>query len=175
MSASFWNRRLHRWIAVVTAIPLLLIVLTGILLQFKKVSDWIQPPTRAGSGTELSLSLPDILMIARQVPESGIQTWDDIDRIDVRPGKCVVKVRGKNRWEIQVDGESGEILNKAYRRSDLIESLHDGSFFNDQAKLWCFFPVALLLLCLWGTGLYLFFLPWLRHKKNAGKKSTDSP
>ena len=47
----------------------------------------------------------------------------------------------------------------AYRRSDLIESLHDGSWFHDRAKLWVFLPTAAVVLMLWGTGIYLFFLP----------------
>jgi hypothetical protein len=30
----------------------------------------------------------------------GIETWSDVDRLDVRPGKGMLKVRAKNRWEI---------------------------------------------------------------------------
>jgi hypothetical protein len=37
------------------------------------------------------------------VPGAGIREWQDIDRLDVRPGKGVVKVRTENHWELQID------------------------------------------------------------------------
>ncbi len=89
-----------------------------------------------------------------------MEGWKDVDRLDVRPGQGVIKVQCKNRWEVQVDAASGEVLQVEYRRSDLIESLHDGSFFSDPAKLWVFLPCAVVVLGLWVTGVYLFCLPW---------------
>jgi hypothetical protein len=78
----------------------------------------------------------------------------------------VVKVRAKNRWEIQIDSTGGEVLQVAVRRSDLIESIHDGSFFHESFKLWVFLPSALLLVGVWGTGLYIFLFPYLsRHNR----------
>ena len=50
----------------------------------------------------------------------------------------MVKVQCKNRYEVQIDTETAEILHVAFRRSDLIESIHDGSYFNDHFKLWVF-------------------------------------
>ena len=41
-----------------------------------------------------------------------------------------MKVRAKNNWEIQLDLEKGTILKTAFRRSDIIEQLHDGSWFH---------------------------------------------
>jgi hypothetical protein len=88
--------------------------------------------------------------------------------LDVRPGKGVVKVRAKNNWEIQIDTTNGEILQVAFRRSDIIESIHDGSFFHDGFKLWIFLPSAILLAGIWATGIYLFLFPYMNrrnHKK----------
>jgi len=84
----------------------------------------------------------------------------------------MLKVRCVNSWEVQLDSKTGEVLQVAYRRSDLIEQIHDGSFFHERAKLWFFLPSALVLAVLWGTGLYLFVLPYYakwkkRRKKNA--------
>ena len=81
------------------------------------------------------------------------------------PGRGIVKVQACNRTEVQVDLQTAEVLQVAYRRSDLIESLHDGSFFHDRVKLWIFLPVALLLLGLWVTGVYLFVLPYLARRR----------
>ena len=111
------------------------------------------------------LSFAEILDIAKSAPEAEIQSWDDIDRLDVRPGKGILKVRAKNRWEVQMDTATGDILQVAFRRSDLIESLHDGSFFHEGVKLGIFLPTALVLVVLWGTGVYLFFLPQLAKRK----------
>ena len=122
-------------------------------------------PTQQGSTTEPGLSFDRILEVARTVPEAGIRSWDDIDRLDVRPSDGMLKVRAKSRWEIQLDAKTGAILQVAYRRSDLIESLHDGTFFHDKAKLWVLLPNAIVLLGMWHTGIYLFLLPYRARRR----------
>jgi len=160
-----WNRRLHRWGAIAIALPLLVVIGSGVVLQLKKDVDWIQPPTKRGQGPPLTLTFDEILDLARQEPRAEIQTWDDIDRLDVRPGRGVVKVRSNNRWEIQFDTSTGETLSSTYRRSDLIESIHDGSFFHNKAKLWIFLPSGVILLFLWITGIYLWILPVVMRRR----------
>jgi hypothetical protein len=167
------NRVLHRWGALAVALPVLLVILTGLLLLLKKDLAWIQPPTQKGSSQELSLSFDRILEVAQSVPEAGIASWDDIDRLDVRPSKGMLKVRSTNRQEIQIDARTGEVLQVAFRRSDFIESLHDGSFFHENAKLWLFLPSALILLSLWVTGIYLFLLPYLVRRKRKKKAAAQ--
>ena len=147
------------------AVPLALVIGTGILLLLKKDVEWIQPPTQAGSTSEPGLSFDRILEVARTVPEAEIRSWDDIERVDIRPFNGMLKVRAKNRWEIQLDATTGAILQVAYRRSDLIESLHDGTFFHDKAKLWVLLPNAVVLLGMWLTGIYLFLLPYRAKRR----------
>ncbi len=175
MKAANWNRKLHRWGAVIIALPLIIVVSSGLLLQFKKQSDWIQPPSRKGTAGELTIGFDRILDITRSVPEAGVTGWDDIDRLDVRPGKGMVKVRCKNRREVQIDTHTGEVLQVSVRRSDLIESIHDGSFFFEGAKLWIFFPAALILTGLWGTGIYLFFLPSIARRRRKNRRISNPP
>lgn len=160
MSAAKWNRKLHRAGAVVVALPFLVILCTGLLLQVKKQSEWIQPPSARGSTTELTAGFDQILEAARGAGV-GIDSWEDVDRLDVRPGRGLVKVRAKNRWEVQVDSATASVLQVACRRSDWIESLHDGSWFHDRVKLLVFLPSAVVLLGLWASGMYLFLLPYL--------------
>jgi uncharacterized iron-regulated membrane protein len=169
MKASVLNRKLHRWGAILTAIPMLIVIVSGLFLQLKKEFDWIQPPTAKVSEIGLSLSFEQILASAKTATEAGFTSWDDIDRLDVRPGKGIIKVRGKNRWEVQLDAQTGAVMQTAYRRSDFFEQLHDGSWFHDKAKLWLFLPAAIILLGLWFTGIYLWFLPHLvrRRKRRA--------
>jgi len=161
------NRQIHNWGSILIAVPLCIVLVTGVLLLLKKDFDWIQPPTVKGEQKGISIGFDQILAAARTVPEADIGTWADVDRLDVRPGKGMVKVRAKNRWEIQIDSNTGALLQVAYRRSDVIESIHDGSFFSDYAKLWVFLPSALVLLGLWFTGMVLF---WHPHVVRARKR-----
>lgn len=166
-----WNRlirKVHYWCSIVVFAPLLVILFSGMVLQFKKQVAWIQPTTLERPGGVPEVTFSQVLEAAKSAPEAGIGGWGDIGRLDVRPGKGIVKIRGKNNWEIQIDHRTGEVLQVAYRRSDVIESIHDGSFFHAKAKPWLFFSagVGLLLLCI--TGLYMFIVPLsVRRKRRA--------
>jgi uncharacterized iron-regulated membrane protein len=172
-----YSRKLHRWGAIIIAIPLLLVIVTGILLQIKKQVAWVQPPTLRGESSELNILWDDVLKSATAQPEAEIKSWDDIDRLDVRPGRGLIKVRSNNGWEVQIDASNANVLSTNYRRSDLIESLHDGSFFDDRAKITVFLANGLILLGLWFTGMWLWYLPISARRKkqkrlNAEKKTT---
>lgn len=169
MRLTQFNRVVHRWGSLVVALPVLVVILSGLLLMVKKEFTWIQPTTKRGCSKELSLGFDQVLAIAQTVPEARIESWGDVARLDVRPSKGMLKVRAKNSWEIQIDTQSGEILQVAYRRSDLIERLHDGSFFHDKARLWLFFPAGVVLLVLWLTGIYLFVL--YIHLRRKGRRA----
>lgn len=159
------NRKIHYWASLIVALPLVVIIATGMLLQFKKQIPWVQPAERRGSGTEPTLTMAQILEICRGIPEVEVRGWDDIHRIDVRPSKGMLKVSTKNSWEVQLESQTGVVLQVAFRRSDVIEALHDGSWFHDGVKYWVFVPAAFILLLLWLTGLYLFLLPFLGRGK----------
>ena len=167
MKLSKLSRLSHRWGSIIALPPIMIIIFSGIVLQLKKESAYIQPPTQRGAGTEPSIGFDRILEVARTVPEAEIESWEDVDRLDVRPGKGVVKVRCKNRYEVQIDSETAEILHVAFRRSDLIESIHDGSYFNEHFKLWVFLPAGIVLAALLITGLHLFLLPHLARRKRS--------
>ena len=164
-----WSRKCHRWGAILIALPFLVVIVTGILLQLKKEWSWVQPPASRGQGKTPAITFEALLDAVRSVPEAQVQGWQDIDRMDFQPSRGVVKVTTSKRWEVQLDIQSGRVLHSAYRRSDLIESLHDGSWFHDRVKLWIFLPSAIVVLGLWVTGIYLFFLPyavrWSRRRK----------
>ncbi len=158
-SLNWWTRKIHRWGAIAIALPLLLVICSGLLLQVKKQWTWVQPATIKGSKREPTLDWSRMVTIVSEIEEAEVEDWNDIDRIDVRVGKGVSKVQCHNGWEVQIDSATGDILSSAYRRSDLIEDLHDGSFFGEPAKLWVFLPGGVILLALWLTGAYLWYLP----------------
>lgn len=153
--------------------PVLVVIVSGILLLLKKQSAWIQPPTSQGTAGAPLVEFDAVYQAVAAVPQAGVNSWNDIERLDVRPDKGVIKVVTKNRWEIQVDHRTGAVLQTAYRRSDLIETIHDGSFFHEKAKLWVFLPSALVLLVLWVTGIYLFAKPLLvRRARRAALRNS---
>ena len=166
------SRKVHYWGALVCAVPVLIIIATGILLLLKKESSWIQPPTVKVENKGVVIGFEEVLEAAKTAKGTEINGWDDIDRMDVRPGKGIVKVQSKSRWEVQVDLSSGEVLQVAFRRSDWIESIHDGTFFHDHAKLLVWLPSSIILLILWITGIYLFAIP-LWKKRSRKKKPND--
>lgn len=166
MKFNLLNRKIHYWLSIAVALPILIVIVSGLLLQTKKYFAWVQPAEQRGAGRTPTLSLPRVLEISRTVAEAEIETWDDINRLDVRPSRGMLKVWAKNNWEIQIDAETGAILQTAYRRSDVIESIHDGSYFHDSVKVLIFLPAGLVLLLLWLTGIYLFALPiWVKRRK----------
>lgn len=161
-------RKLHYWGSLVIALPIAVIICTGVLLQLKKEIAWIQPAEVKTKAREFSITGDQILEAAKAAAPLQVRSWDDIARVDIRPDRGLVKVSAINHWELQLHSATGEPLQVAYRRSDLIESIHDGSWFHDAAKLWIFFPSGVLLFGLWLTGMYLFVLPyWVKAKRRA--------
>ena len=160
------SRKIHRIGALITSIPLLIILCSGIILQLKKNIDWVQPTTQNGTGSAPTISFAEIFYKVKTIPEADVSTWRDIERIDVRPERGMLKVRCKNHWEIQLDSSSGKVLQIAYRRSDIIEAIHVGSWFHPQAKLFLFLPVGVIMVILWVSGFVLYFGPkFISHRK----------
>jgi uncharacterized iron-regulated membrane protein len=166
-----WARKGHRWGAFLIALPFLLVIVTGILLQLKKEWSWVQPPSSRGQGKTPAISMDVLLEAARSQPETEVKGWEDIDRVDIQPSRGIAKVQSHSRWEVQVDLKTGKVLQTAYRRSDLIESLHDGSWFHSSAKLWVFLPSGVVLLALWMTGVYLWWLPVAGRRASRRRRS----
>ncbi|MDP1571142.1 MAG: PepSY domain-containing protein [Vicinamibacterales bacterium] len=166
------NRKVHYWSSAIVAIPLLVIITSGLLLQAKKHWTWVQPAEHRGTGTTPVLDLEAILASVRSVPDLQVGGWDDVDRLDVRPGRGVVKVLLRSGWEVQVDLGTGEVLQSAYRRSDLIESIHDGSIFGgDWTKLGVFLPAGATLLLLWFGGLWMWWVPFIAKRRRSARRA----
>jgi uncharacterized iron-regulated membrane protein len=159
------NRKVHYWASFVIALPMGVMIVTGLLLQMKKQWIWVQPPEQRGTGTSPALNLEDILARVKTVPGMNVQSWDDVNRLDVRPGRGMVKVWLQNGWEVQIDLGTGAVLQTAYRRSDFIESIHDGSvFLGDWTKLGVFLPTGITVFGLWLTGMWMWWIPFSRKR-----------
>ena len=165
MKLNVLNRKTHYWIAGAIALPLIVIACTGSLLQLKKHWGWVQPPERRGSTQQPTVELSGILEALKKHPALEVEHWGHVKRIDVRPDRGVAKAWLHTDYEAQVDLGTAEILQVAYRRSDWIESIHDGSIFGDGVKLYIFFPTAISLVLLWMGGVWMFVVPFKNRRR----------
>lgn len=164
-------RKLHYWGSAVIALPIAVVICTGVLLQLKKEVHWIQPTEIKTEARHVAVTPEQILAAAMAATALEVKSWDDIARVDIRPDRGLIKVSAANSWELQLHSVTGTPLQVAYRRSDLLETIHDGSWFHEAAKLWLFFPAGILLFGLWLTGMYLFVLPyWVRARRRAPRR-----
>src|SRR5688572_5402170 len=165
MSFNVLNRKVHYWAAFIAAAPLLVMIASGLLLQMKKHWSWVQPVEHRGTGEAPAIDLEGILASLKTIPEMKVESWADVNRLDVRPGRGVVKAWLMNGYEVQVDLGTGRVLHTAYRRSDLIETIHDGSFFGgDWTKLGLFLPAGIVVLLLWLSGLWMWWVPFAARR-----------
>ncbi len=167
-------RKIHRTTGVLLFVFFIILSISGILLGWKKNSaDLISPKTYKGTSNDLNqwISIAELHNKANHILHDSISPDLSvlIDRIDLRKEKGVVKfIYSYHLWEIQLDGATGEVLHIGKRNSDLIESIHDGSIF-DQYFVTNSNPVKLIYTTVMGGSLLLFsisgFWIWYGPKK----------
>lgn len=174
MRAGYLNRKIHYWLSLWLALPMALISLTGLLLQFKKSLPWVQPPEQR---RELALPLaewPLLLASVQSRPELQVRSWADVERVELRPSKGLIKLMAKNGQEAQFDAGSGALVQVAPRRSDLIETLHDGSYFGNGVKFGWFATSALGLLLATLSGIWLFLEPYIAKARRRRRLAREA-
>ncbi|MBC2838295.1 PepSY-associated TM helix domain-containing protein [Robiginitalea sp. SC105] len=174
-------RKIHRYTGAFLFMVFFFIAVSGLLLGWKKhTGDVLLAKTRTGSSANLAEWKPMAELRDRAVafyrdslnPEGPFS----IDRIDVRPGKGVVKFTFETGfWGLQLDGATGEVLHVERRRSDIVEKLHDGSMVdtwfgieNGGFKLFYTSLSGVALLVFTITGFWLWYGP-KRMRRQARK------
>lgn len=165
-------RKIHRVTGALLFVFFFIVAITGLLLGWKKHSaGLILADTQSGTSSDLKTWLPmdSLQSLAVQFLHQNVSPSlsDEIDRIDVRPGKGVVKFSFKNHyWGLQLDGSTGKLLQVEQRRSDFIEHIHDGSIIdnllNTSAGLFKLFyttVMGLALILFTVTGFWLWYGP----------------
>ncbi|MDG1708485.1 MAG: PepSY-associated TM helix domain-containing protein [Emcibacteraceae bacterium] len=166
------NRTIHNWVSIFIALPLLLIIVSGLFLQLKKDFVWIQPPSvRGATDATPTASHAELLAAATSLPQTSGLQWSEFDRIDYKVDRGMVKFMTFEGWEIQIDTSNASILSVAERRSDFFEKLHDGSYFGDFTKYYIILPTAIFLFLLWMTGLWMFIYPYIKKASTKRKKA----
>lgn len=168
-------RSIHKWIGISVALFMLITSTTGVLLGWKKNIALLQPETQKGSSLLLKewRGFDHIAQAAQKAIDSVVGKKIEIDRMDVRPDKGIIKVTFKEGyWEAQVDGASGKVLSVAQRHADWIEHIHDGSILSELFKIIYTNYIGLGLLFLSLTGFWLWYGPRIIRKwKNQSEQT----
>lgn len=177
MRAGYVNRKIHYWLSLWLALPMALIAVTGLLLQFKKSLSWVQPPEHRQELTLPLAAWPDLLRAAQADAQLGVRDWNDVERVELRPSKGLIKLITREGQEAQFD-TAGRLLQVMPRRSDTIEALHDGSYFGDAVKFGWFATSALGLVLATLSGIWLFLEPYLakaRRRRRLAREAALDP
>jgi len=129
------HRYAHRYAGISLFVFFFIMAVTGALLGWKKhAGESLMPATQKGVSQEMAdwqpLDSLSLLATAALLKETG--ELYEIDRIDARPGKGIVKVLFERRnLEVQLDATTGKTLSVGRRHSDWVEQVHDGSIVDD--------------------------------------------
>lgn len=154
-----WMFYSHLWLGVITTGIVLIICITGVLLNHKRPLG-LMPDVPGASSEPLARSLPIAELAARAERAVGAEVAAaGIDRMDVRPGDSYVKVRFDDRevHEATVDLASGRVLHVGPRNDVFLEKLHSGEIFGDGWTLLSdVAAIALAVLVISGLWLWLY-------------------
>ena len=154
-----WMFYSHLWLGVATTGIVLIICITGVLLNHKRPLGLMPDVGNPSAGPiDRSLSIADLAARAAAAVPAGVAAAG-IDRMDVRPGDSFVKVRFDDRavHEVTVDLVTGRVLHVGERNDVFLEKLHSGEIFGDQGILLSdLAAVALAILVISGYWLWLY-------------------
>jgi len=151
-------RKYHRIISLIVALPLALIVLSGLILQLRQQFDFIQPKTitmEKNPGVRF-LTIEEMIVASNEPPEN-------IDQIIFKPKKFHLAMRLVSGNEIQIHPQTGEILKNSPRYTNFLIDLHQGSFLGNWYQYLIVFPTGLALAFLLISGLLIY--PWRNLKR----------
>ncbi|MGE3608412.1 MAG: PepSY domain-containing protein [Bacteriovoracaceae bacterium] len=148
-------RRFHRVLSITIALPFLIILLSGIILQLRNVIPFVQPKSVKMERVEL---MP--LKTFEEIISASKVNKEDIDQIIYRPNKFHLALRLKNGHEIQMHPQTGEVLVSSPRYTAFLIELHQGSIWGKLGQYGIILPTALALILLIITGILIY--PWKR-------------
>lgn len=160
----------HLWLGVIFTAALLIIAVTGVLLNHKRalglMPDVSHEPS-APFATALPLDSLGAIARATGAPPSQLsRAQREIDRMDVRPRDGIVKVRLRDNasTEVTIDIVSGRVLHVGRRGDVFLEKLHSGEAFGDGWVLLSDAAAIALVITLL-TGYWLWLAPKLRRTR----------
>ena len=158
MNNGVWNfiRSTHKWLAIIIALPVLFVIITGIILQVRKPVDYIQPNLHRGTAQYQPMaSFETLLNSVKQHSEMGVSGWQDVQLLDLRPKAGTVKIRTHSSMEAQLDAKTAEVLNVQQRWNDIITKMHEGSTWGLRTTVFLISGLFMALLTV--TGCFLIY------------------
>lgn len=169
-----WLRATHVWLGALTAVGVIVVSVTGILLNHTDALSWgsAGPPAVEGTGAfDDALPVNDLLRAAlREGGARGLQTRNelgrlgpttgpsDIDRAMFRPGTATAQVRLKDAMhtEVVLDWSRAEVLDVVERHDVRLDHLHSGEVFGQRGVVLSdVVAVALVALALGGAAVWI--------------------
>lgn len=141
-------RKIHRIVGLIFFIPLLVISITGIILQLRAEFEYIQPKS-------VKVEWEDRPIVSM---ESLIQKFgkENIDQVIWRPSKISLVIRLKGNMEAHIHPWTGEILKEAKRRTNILIELHQGSWMGKFGQYFIHFMTGIGLFFLTLSGLLIY-------------------
>lgn len=167
----------HLWLGVIFTTALLVIAVTGILLNHKRGLGLMPDVEHEPAGAfGAALPLERLAAIASdtvaRAAGAAAAPFDvaSIDRMDVRPRNGLVKVRMRDpqTTEVTVDLTTGRVLHVGARGDVFLEKLHSGEIFGGARWVLLSDAAAVALALTLITGYWL----WLAPKR---RRSAESP
>ena len=153
----------HLWLGVAATGILLVVSVTGVLLNHKRALGLMPEASTESPGT-LAEALPLAALVQAAESAAGPSiAAAGVDRMDVRPGKGLIKVRfdDVSVTEVTLDLGTGRVLSVGERNDVFLEKLHSGEIFGDLWVLLSDLGAIFLLLAL-VSGYWLWLYPRAR-------------
>ena len=158
----------HLWLGVVFTVALLVIAVTGVLLNHKRGLG-LMPDVAHEPAAPLVAALP-LERLARIALDTGARAGrvagtavpaSAVDRMDVRPRDGYVKVRLRDAasTEVTVELASGRVLHVGPRGDVFLEKLHSGEILGGQPWVLLSDAAAVALVVTLATGYWLWLAP----------------
>lgn len=142
-------RKLHRIVALIILLPLMIVSVTGVVLLVRNQFEFIQPSAVKSTPVEGS----QLLTFESITEQFG---KENIEQIIYRPGKGSMAVRLTNATEVQIHPQTGEVLKSAKRRTNFLIDLHQGSWLGAFGQLGIHMITGLGLVFLIITGIIIY-------------------
>jgi uncharacterized iron-regulated membrane protein len=158
--AARWMFHTHLWLGIAATGIVLLVSVTGVLLNHKRGLGLMPDPTYRSAGQfDDALPLAELVRRAATAVDVDVATAG-VDRLDVRPRDGVVKVRFDDRrvMEATLDLVTGDVVHIGERNDVFLEKLHSGEIFGAR---WVLLSdaAAVLLALLVISGYWIWIYP----------------
>jgi uncharacterized iron-regulated membrane protein len=170
----------HLWFGVIFTAALIVISVTGILLNHKRGLGLMPDvPHEPSAPFAVSLPLDSLAAIALRAvakPAEAAPTLREVDRMDVRPRDGFVKVRMRDAasTEVTVDIATGRVLHIGARGDVFLEKLHSGEAFGGRGVLLGDAAAVVIVITII-TGYWLWVTPKRRRSPEPDATDTGDP